>query len=215
MAFTFAELKTAIQNYTENSETTFVSSLPTFIRAAEDRIFKLVDLTFFRKNVSASMTASNKFLQLPSDYLSSFSISITNSGSKEFLLQRDVNFLQEAYPNSSSTATPRYYAYFDVNNLLIAPTPDANYSSDLHYYYRPPSLTAGADSGTTWVSENAPNALLYGSLFEAYVYMKGEADMVQVYEKQFVEAVERVKDLAEGRENSDAYERGLPDRPRT
>ena len=215
MAFTFAELKTAIQNYTENSETTFVSSLPTFIRAAEDRIFKLVDLTFFRKNVSASMTASNKFLQLPSDYLSSFSISITNSGSKEFLLQRDVNFLQEAYPNSSSTATPRYYAYFDVNNLLIAPTPDANYSSDLHYYYRPPSLTAGADSGTTWLSENAPNALLYGSLFEAYVYMKGEADMVQVYEKQFVEAVERVKDLAEGRENSAAYERGLPDRPRT
>ena len=126
MAFTFAELKTAIQNYTENSETTFVSSLPTFIRAAEDRIFKLVDLTFFRKNVSASMTASNKFLQLPSDYLSSFSISITNSGSKEFLLQRDVNFLQEAYPNSSSTATPRYYASFDLNNLLIAPTPDAN-----------------------------------------------------------------------------------------
>ena len=142
-------------------------------------------------------------------------MSITNSSSKEFLLQKDVNFLHEFHPNSSTTGTPKYYAFFDKDNFIVAPTPDSNYSVELHYYYRPASLTAGADSATSWLSENAPNALLYGSLVEAYIYMKGEADMLQLYEKQFSEAMSRIKDLAEARENSDAYRRGLPDRPRS
>lgn len=215
MSFTYAQLKTAIQDFSENTETSFVTNLPVFIRAAEDRIFKLVDLELFRKNATSALTASDPYLSVPSDYLASFSLSLTNSSSKEFLLQKDVNFIQEYNPNSATTGTPKYYAYFDVSNFIVAPTPDSNYTVELHYYYRPASITAGADSGTTWLSENAPNALLYGSLVEAYIYMKGEADVLGLYEKQFTEAISRIKDLAEARENSDAYRRGLPDRPRT
>lgn len=215
MSFTYAQLKTAIQDFTENTETSFVSNLPVFIRASEQRIFKLVDLEFFRKNATSALTASDPYLSVPSDYMASFSLSITNGSSKEFLLQKDVNFLQEHSPNAASTGTPKYYAFFDIDNFIVAPTPDSNYAVELHYYYRPASLTAGSDSGTTWLSENAPNALLYGSLVEAYIYMKGEQDMLGMYEKQFQEALSRIKDLAESRENSDAYRRGLPDRPRT
>jgi hypothetical protein len=215
MAFTYAQLKTAIQDYTDNAETSFVTNLPTFIRAAEDRIFKLVDLEVFRKNATSTLSQNDPYLSVPTDYLSSFSFSLTNSSSKEFLLQKDVNFLQQYSPNSATTGVPKYYAFFDQDNFILAPTPDSNYAVELHYYYRPASLTAGSDSGTTWLSDNAPNALLYGSLVEAYIYMKGEQDMLQMYEKQFAEALSRIKDLAEARENSDAYRRGLPDRPRT
>jgi hypothetical protein len=215
MAFTYAQLKTAIQDYTENTETSFVTNLATFIRGAEDRIFKLVDLEIFRKNATSALTQGDPYLSVPSDYLSSFSLSVTNSSSKEFLLQKDVNYIQEYNPNPATTGAPKYYAFFDKDNFIMAPTPDSNYAVELHYYYRPASLTAGSDSGTTWLSDNAPNALLYGSLVEAYIYMKGEQDMLQMYEKQFTEAMTRIKDLAEARENSDAYRRGLPDRPRT
>tara|TARA_R100000988_G_scaffold82504_1_gene45614 strand:- start:90 stop:737 length:648 start_codon:yes stop_codon:yes gene_type:complete len=215
MAFTFAQLKTAIQEYTENTETTFVSNVDDFIRAAEDRIFYLVDLEYFRKNATSAVSQNDPFLSLPTDFLASFSLSITNSSSKEFLLQKDVNFIQEYNPNSATTGTPKYYARFDTDNIILAPTPDSNYVCEFHYFYRPASLTAGADSGTTWLSSNAPNALLYGSLYEAYIYMKGEPDMLQMYEKQFTEALSRLKDLGEARENADAYRRGLPERPRT
>ena len=215
MRYTYASLKTAIQDCAENTETSFVTHLPDFIQAAEDRIFKLVDLEVFRKNATSALTSSDPYLSVPSDYLSAFSLSITKDSAKEFLLQKDVNYLQEYNPNPATTGTPRYYAFFDVDNFILAPTPDSNYPVELHYYYRPASLTAGADSGTTWLSDNAPNALLYGSLVEAYIYMKGEQDMLGMYEKQFQEALSRIKDLAEARENSDAYRRGLPDRPRT
>ena len=215
MAFTFAQLKTAIQEYTENTETTFVSNVDDFIRAAEDRIFYLVDLEYYRKNATSAVSQNDPFLSLPTDFLASFSLSITNSSSKEFLLQKDVNFIQEYNPNSATPGTPRYYARFDVDNMILAPTPDSNYVCEFHYFYRPASLTAGADSGTTWLSTNAPNALLYDSLYEAYIYMKGEPDMLQLYDKQFTEALSRLKDLAEARENADAYRRGLPERPRT
>tara|TARA_E500000318_G_scaffold111742_2_gene131526 strand:- start:478 stop:1125 length:648 start_codon:yes stop_codon:yes gene_type:complete len=215
MSYTYAQLKTAIQDFAENTETSFVTHLPDFIRAAEDRIFKLVDLEVFRKNATSVLTTSDPYLSVPTDYLSSFSLSITRDSAKEFLLQKDVNFLQEYSPNPATTGVPKYYAFFDIDNFILAPTPDSNYAVELHYYYRPASLTAGADSGTTWLSENAPNALLYGSLVEAYIYMKGEQDVLGMYEKQFQEALSRIKDLAEARENSDAYRRGLPDRPRT
>jgi|TARA_R100000426_G_scaffold35675_1_gene28653 hypothetical protein len=215
MSFTFAELKTAIQDYTDNTETTFVNHLSDFIKGAEDRIFKNVDLELFRKNVTSSLTASDKFLTVPSDYLASFSLQITTSGSEDILLQKDVNFLQEAFPTSASTGVPRFYAVFDVNNFILAPTPNSNYAVELHYYYKPTSLTAGADSGTTWISTNAPFALLYGSLVEAYTYMKGEADMMQQYEKRFTDQLMRLKDLGEARENEDAYKAGLPRAQRT
>ena len=215
MSFTFAQLKTAIQDYTDNSESSFVSHLSDFIKASEERIFKSVDLEIFRKNVTSSFSTSDKFLTIPSDYLSTFSMQITTAGSEAFLLQKDVNFLQEAYSGSTSTATPRYYAQFDEDNFIVAPTPNSNYAIELHYYYRPTSLTAGADSATTWLSENAPFALLFGALVDAYIFMKGEPDLIQQYEKRFIDQLTRLKDYGEARENTDAYSEGLPKAQRT
>jgi hypothetical protein len=215
MSFTLATLKTAIQDYTDNSETSFVTHLPDFIKAAEEKIFKSVDLDYFRKNVTSAFTSSDQFLTVPADYLASFSFQITTSGSESFLLQKDVNYLREYTPSASTTGVPKYYARFDENNFIVAPTPDSNYTLQLNYYYRPASLTAGSDSGTTWVSTNAPFALLYGSLIEAYYYMKGEPDVIAQYEKNYIFYVERLKDLGEARENTDGYRVGLPSRPRT
>ena len=215
MSFTLATLKTAIQDYTDNSETVFVSQLNNFIKAAEEKILKSVDLDYFRKNVTSSLTSSDQYLTVPSDYLASFSLQITTSGSESFLLQKDVNFLREYTPASSTTGLPKYYARFDENNFILAPTPDSNYAVELHYFYRPASLTAGADSGTTWISTNAPFALLYGSLVEAYTFMKGEPDVIQNYNGLYTQYLERVKDLGEARENTDGYRVGLPSRPRT
>ena len=215
MSFTLATLKTAIQDYADNSETSFVTNLPNFIKAAEEKIFKGVDLDIFRKNVTSAFTSSDQFLTVPTDYLASFSLQITTSGSESFLLQKDVNYLREYTPASSTTGLPKYYARFDSDNFIVAPTPDSNYTLELHYYYRPTSLTAGADSGTTWLSTNAPFALLYGSLIEAYYYMKGEPDVIAQYEKNYVFYLQRLKDLGVARENEDAYRQGLPRAPRT
>ena len=215
MSFTYAQLKTAIQDYTDNDETVFVNNLDNFIKAAEEKIFKSVDLDYFRKNVTSAFTADDKFLTLPTDYLSSFSLQITTAGSEEFLLHKDVNFLQEAYNGSASTGKPRYYAQFDISNFIVAPVPDANYTVELHYYYRPDSLTAGADGGSTWISTNAPFALLYGCLIEAYTFMKGEPDVIQNYTNLYMQYLERLKDFGEARENTDGYRMGLPSRPRT
>ena len=214
MSFTLAQLKTAIQDYTDNSETSFVTHLPDFIKAAEEKIFKSIDLDIFRKNVTSALTSSDQYLTVPSDYLASFSLQITTSGSESFLLQKDVNFLREYSPSASTTGLPKYYARFDENNFIVAPTPDSNYTIELHYYHRPASLTAGADSGTTWVSTNAPFALLYGALIEAYTYMKGETDVIQNYNNMYMQSMERLKDLGEARENTDANRVGLPARPR-
>ena len=215
MSFTKATLTTAIQDYTDNSETTFVNNIPNFIKASEEKILKSVDLDYFRKNVTSALTASDEFLTVPSDYLASFSLQITTSGSESFLLQKDVNFLREYTPASTTTGLPKYYARFDEDNFILAPTPNSNYTIQLNYFYRPASLTAGADSGTTWISTNAPFALLYGSLVEAYTFMKGEPDVIQNYNGLFAQYLERVKDLGEARENTDGYRVGLPSRPRT
>ena len=215
MSFTKATLTTAIQDYTDNSETTFVNNIPNFVKAAEEKILKSVDLDYFRKNVTSALTSSDAFLTVPADYLASFSLQITTSGSESFLLQKDVNFLREYTPASTTTGLPKYYARFDEDNFILAPTPNSNYTVQLNYFYRPASLTAGSDSGTTWVSTNAPFALLYGSLVEAYTFMKGEPDVIQNYNGLFTQYLERVKDLGEARENTDGYRVGLPSRPRT
>ncbi len=215
MSFTKATLTTAIQDYTDNSETTFVNNIPNFIKASEEKILKSVDLDYFRKNVTSALTSSDEFLTVPTDYLASFSLQITTSGSESFLLQKDVNFLREYTPASTTTGLPKYYARFDEDNFILAPTPNSNYTIQLNYFYRPASLTAGSDSGTTWVSTNAPFALLYGSLVEAYTFMKGEPDVIQNYNGLFTQYLERVKDLGEARENTDGYRVGLPSRPRT
>jgi len=221
MSFTYAELKTAIQNYTENTETTFVNSLDIFIKNTEERILKIAQLEVFRKNQTGTLTpysadnTNSQFLTLPNDFLAPFSLSYTKDSVKEFMLFKDVNFLQSFNPNNATTGEPRYYAQYDITHFILAPTPDAAYSVELHYFYRPASLTAGAESGTTWLSTNASVALLYGSLIEAYTFMKGEADLVQNYTQRFTEAMSRVKNFGESQEVTDAYRTGMILREKT
>ena len=215
MSFTYDELKTAIQDYTENTETTFVNNLDIFIKNTEERILKIAQLEVFRKNTSGTMTASNQYLAVPSDYLAPFSLSFTKDSQKEFIMFKDVNFVQSFNPNGATEGAPRYYAYYDVSNFILGPTPDASYDVELHYFYRPPSLTVGAGSGTTWLSENASVALLYGCLIEAYTFMKGEGDLVQNYTQRFTEALSRVKNFGESQEVTDAYRTGLILREKT
>ena len=334
MSFTFTSLKQAVQDFTENSETSFVNNLPIFITTAEERILKAVELDFFRKNATAQFAADDKYLKVPSDYLASFSLSFTdNSGVQTFLLMKDVNFIQTytpiiteglahtydvtvqsfnggnvfyiddikqqeltmyegatyrfdqsdssnaghplrfsttengthgggteyttgvtvvgtpgvsgAYvdidlasgasapptlyyycanhsgmggkintPDPLTPAEPKYYAMFDAENFIIAPTPNEDYDVELHYFYRPNSITT-TDDGTSWLGTNAPNTLLYGALVEAYIYMKGEPDIIQLYETRFQESIARLKNYGEGVENTDAYRTGLVRRPKT
>ena len=209
MSFTLTTLTSSIQEWTQNDEATFVAEIPFFIRNAEERILKVVDLDYFRKNVTGSMTSGNKFLEKPSDYLATFSLSYVNSSSQNvFLLQKDVNYIQEFTPNPSTTGSPRFYSSFDVDTFIVAPTPDTSYAVELHYYYRPASLTTD-NSGTTWISTNAPDALLYACLVEAYTFMKGENDLLQLYTARFTEAMSRLKIYGEAQENTDAYREGL------
>ena len=204
MAFTFTTLKTAIQDYTQNSETTFVNNLSRFIINAEERIFKEVQLDVFRKNVNGDLTSGNKFLTNPTDYLSTFSLSIINSSENVFLLRKHPTFLQDYTPNPSTTGVPQYYADFDETTFIVAPTPSSALTAELHYYHKPTSITATSD-GTSWLGTNAELALLYASLVEAYTFMKGEADMFQIYNARYQEALAYLKNLGEGKNTRDEY----------
>ena len=205
MGWTYATLVQAIKDFTEYDETTFNDNIDTFIRNCEERLLYSVDLDVFRKNSTANTTINNKYLAVPSDFLSPFSMSVTANGSTLFLLNKDVEYLQEYNP-TGATGVPKYYALFDINNFLLAPTPAAAYSVELHYYYKPASIV---DTGTSWLGDNAEQALLYGTLFEAYTYMKGDADLLNLYNQRFAEAMTRLKNFGEGRENIDAYRDGL------
>ena len=209
MSFTYAELKQAIEDYTENDETSFVNNLPLFIRLSEERILKSVQLSFFRKNATAATSANNQYLTRPSDFLAPFSLSLAGAdGDKFFVEFKDPSFVQTYTPDETTIGAPKYYAQFDVDNFLLGPTPDAQYTAELHYFYRPNSLTIGTDSGTTWLSENAELALLYGSLIEAYIYMKGAQDIMSMYNQRFQEAIIGVKMLGEAKETTDEYRTG-------
>ena len=209
MSFTLSSLKQALQDYTENNETSFVTNLPVFIKQAEERILKGVQLSFFRKNVSGTATSTNRFLQAPTDFLAPFSLALTSNSEFNFLEFKDVDFIQSFNPNPATTGLPRFYALFDVDNFILGPTPDSGYAAELHYYYRPASLTAGSDSGETWLSQNAQVALLYGSLVECYTYMKGEPDLTQEYQKRFAEAMAALKMFGEAKEITDEYRTGM------
>jgi len=215
MSFTYDELTQAIQDYTQYDETSFVNNIPVFIVQAEERILKNVQLSLFRKNVSGTMSASNQYLACPSDFLAPFSLSFTDGSSNHVFLDfKDADCVQSFNPNSATTGNPRYYAVFDVDNFILGPTPDSAYAVELHYFYRPLSLTQSGGSGTTWLSENAQIALLYGSLIEAYIYMKGEPDIMQQYEKRFAEAIVGLKMFGESKEVTDEYRTGMVVRPK-
>ena len=204
MAFTFTTLKTAIQEYTDNTESTFTDQLSRFIINSEERILKECQLDDFRKNVSGTATQSTKFLTKPTDFLAPFSLSAVNSSSNEFLLYKQVTFLQDYTPNPATTGTPKYYADWDEDTFLLAPTPDSNYAMELHYFYRPQSITASSD-GTSWLGTNAELALLYGSLVEAYTFMKGEPDLLSLYNNRFQESLQWLKNLGEAQQTRDEY----------
>jgi hypothetical protein len=215
MSFTYAQLKQAIQDYTENDETTFVNNLPLFIRMAEERILKQVQLSLFRKNSTASTTPGNKYLACPNDFLAPFSLSLAGVDDDKFFLEfKDPSFIQEYTPDATTTGAPRYYAQFDSDNFILAATPDSAYTAELHYFYRPNSLTAGAESGTTWLSINAEMAMLYGSLLEATIFMKGEQEVTQLYAQRLQESILGLKQLGEAKEVTDEYRRGKVIRPK-
>ena len=215
MSFTYDQLKQAIQDYTENSETSFVTNLPLFIRAAEERILKNVQLDLFRRNQTAALTQANPYLNCPSDFLAPFSLSYTLNNEKTFVEFKDVSFVQTYSPNATTQGLPKYYAQFDVDNFIVGPTPNANLDVELHYLYRPTSITAGAGGVTTWISTNGELALLYGSLVEAYIFMKGEADVMQQYNQRFGEAMIGLKMLGEAKETTQEYRVGKVIRPKT
>ena len=208
MSYTYATLKQALQDYTENTETSFVNNLPLFIRSAEERILKSVQLNLFRRNASGTMSQGNKYLRVPDDFLAPYSLSYTTSSEEVFVEFKDVSFIQTYNPDSTVTGLPKYYASFDVNNFILAPTPNASFATELHYLYRPASIAAGSDSGTTWLSENAGLTLLYGSLVEAYIFMKGEQDVMAMYDKRFQESLVGLKLLGEAKETTQNYRVG-------
>ena len=213
----YTELKAAIQAYTENTDTNFIAEIPVFVEQAEQRIYNSVQFPSIRKNVTGALTASNQYFDAPSDFLAVYSLAVITAAGQEFLLNKDVNFIRQAYPLATDTATPKYYALFGPqvtagvpNNelsFILGPTPDTAYDVELHYYYYPESITTAA-SGQTWLGDNFDTVLLYGSLIEAYTYMKGEADMMAIYNQKYMEALSLAKRLGDGMERQDAYRSG-------
>ena len=209
----YAALQQAIQDYCQNTETSFVSSISTFVQQAEQRIFNTVQFPSLRKNVVGSTTASNQYLSCPNDFLAAYSLAVIDgTGAYSYLLNKDVNFIRESYPSPTSTGTPAYYALFGPQTaaqteltLILGPTPDAAYQMELHYFFYPPSIVT---AGTSWLGDNLDSVLLYGSLVEAYTYMKGEADMLALYDSKYKDALQLAKRLGDGLERRDAYRSG-------
>ena len=204
MAFTFTTLKTAIQDYTENTETTFTNNLTRFILNSEERILKECQLEAFRKNSTGTTTDGVKFLTKPTDFLAPFSLSLVSESNNQFLLYKHVSFLQDYTPNPATESVPKYYASWNDDSFLLAPTPNAAITAELHYFYRPASISS-TSVGTSYLGTNAELALLYGALVEAYTFMKGEPDLLQLYNQRFMESIQWLKNLGEGEQTRDQY----------
>lgn len=198
----YTQLKTLIQDYTENDETTFVATLDDFIRQAEERISHAMRLPDFRKNSTGTTSSGNSYLALPPDYLAAFSLASIVSNVHDFLLYKDVNFIREAFPLAATQGTPRFYGQWDDDTLLLGPTPNGNLTMELHYFAQPPSIVTNT---TSWLGDNAESLLLYGCLVEAYTFMKGEPDLIELYETRYKEALDRFKDLGEARSRKDTF----------
>jgi hypothetical protein len=218
----YTQLSNAIQAYTENTEASFIAQIPVFVQQAEQRIYNTVQFPSIRKNVTGQVSTNNKYLECPADFLAVYSIAVItdvtgvdlNTGTYEYLLNKDVNFIRQSYTQPDDTGVPRYYALFgprsdnaDELSFILGPTPNAAYYVELHYYFYPESITVAAD-GRTWLGDNFDSVLLYGSLVEAYTYMKGEADMLQLYNTKYQEALAMAKRLGDGMERQDAYRSG-------
>jgi hypothetical protein len=217
----YTQLTAAICDYTQNFDQDFIDNIPVFVKQAEQRIYNTVQFPSLRKNMTGTLTASNKYLSAPGDFLAVYSLAVVDAtGAYEYLLNKDVNFIRQAYPTPTSTGLPRYYALFGptttnstppvvTNELsfILGPTPDAAYTVELHFYYYPESISV-AVSGQTWLGDNFDSVLLYGSLVEANTFMKGEADMTALYNGKYTEALALAKRLGDGMERQDAYRSG-------
>ena len=209
----YTQLSAALVAYTENTGQDFADNIPTFVKQAETRIYNTVQLPSLRKNMMGVVTAGNKYLSAPDDFLSVFSLAVIDgAGDYQYMLDKDVNFIRAAYPSTNSLGVPKYYAIFGPQStntkelsFILGPTPDANYTVELHYFYYPESIVT---AGNTWLGDNFDPVLLYGSLVEAYTYMKGEADLLALYGQKYMEALAILKELGDGKQRQDAYRSG-------
>jgi hypothetical protein len=204
----YTQLVAEIQSYVEDQFTT--TNINTFITQAEQRIYNVVQLPALRKNVTGTTTSGNKYLAMPTNWLATFSLAVINADNEYlYLLNKDVNFIRQSFPDTDADfyGVPQYYAVFDNTSFILGPTPDASYDVELHYFYYPESITT-AVSGTTWLGDNFSSTLLYGSLLEAYTFMKGEADVIAQYQKRYDEAMFLLKQLGDGKDRQDAYRSG-------
>jgi len=202
---TYAELTQILQDYAENAETTYVANIDNFIQSAEEAIVRKVKVPSSRVEDYTTMTASSQFLDTPSGFLSPYYMYVVNGTDSVFLLNRDADFIRSAYPDPASEGVPKVYALYDEDSFIVAPTPDDNYTVRMGYYKIPTSLTAGASSGTTWISNNAENALLYGSLMFASSYLKEDADTMADIEKKFADSIQDAVKLVQGDQKRDSY----------
>lgn len=198
----YTELTQAIQDYCENNETSFVTNIPNFVKVAENRIYRTINFPVNYKAQSLTTSIGDKFLALPADFLVPSNIQISVSGEWQNLLVREPSFIRQAYPDDTATGQPKYFALYDNDQMILGPTPDATYSVNLYYYYLPTSIVTAS---TTWLGDFAEEVLLYGSLIEAYTYMKGDADMISLYRERYNEAMVPLKAQAEGRSTTDEY----------
>jgi len=205
MSFTLATLKSTVQDYLQVDETTFNNNLNTFIEEAESRIFKLVQLPEQRKNVTGTLTSGNRFLATPSDFFAPFSLAVISSDRYHYLDYKHPSFIKEYSPTTTTQGRPKYYSLFDDTAFELSPVPDSGYTAELHYLYKPASLTAGADSGTTILSTDHPDPLLYGTLVEAAIFLKEAPDVIQTFETRFKEGIARMKNVSEGRATRDEF----------
>jgi hypothetical protein len=203
----YATLATLIQQYCESTESSFVANIPTFVQLAEERVYNSVQIPAIRRNQIGTLTPSNKYLTMPADWLATFSLAVINptTNAQEFLLDKDVNFIRQSYPDPDDLGVPKYYAIFDNNTFILGPTPDLNYQVEMHYYYYPESIVT---ANTTWLGDNYETVLLYGSLREAYTYLKGEQDMMTYYEQKYQEAMQQLVRLGDGLNRRDSYRSG-------
>ena len=204
----YSQLVTLVQQYTQNEETSFVANIPNFAQLAEERIYNAVFIPAIRRNQIGTLTPNNKYLTLPGDWLATFSLAVIDpaTNAQTFLLDKDVNFIRECYPDPDDNGVPKYYAIFDQNTLILGPTPASNYQVEMHYYYYPETIVT---AGTSWLGDNFETVLLYGTLREAYLYMKGEQDIVVYYEQKYQESLGLLKLLREGKDRRDAFRSGL------
>jgi hypothetical protein len=203
----YAQLSQLVQQYCATTEASFVANIPTFVNLAEERIYNSVQIPAIRRNSTSTLTADYPYLTLPPDWLATFSLAVIDpySNGYEYMLDKDANFIRAAYPDPMYTGLPKYYAQFDVSSVLIAPTPDDAYTVELHYYYYPPSIVT---AGTSWLGENFETVLLYGVVREAYLYLKGEVDLTQMYEQKYQESLALLKVLGDGKNRRDTYRNG-------